>query len=203
MSNYTQENRHASIATPLGKDKLLLKGLTGAERVSALFEYKLRLQSADLNIDPDTILGKDATITIENPLKEGGKRYINGIVAAFGQSDVQDELAEYSAILVPKLWLATLTKDSRIFQKKTAKQILETIIKEDTKIANFSDSVMHAGTTVRELCLQYDETDFAFISRLMEEEGIYYYFEHSDGKHTLVLCDGPNAHSPVSEATTV
>jgi type VI secretion system secreted protein VgrG len=203
MSDYTQDNRRASITTPLGKDKLLLKSLNGSERVSALFEYKLSLQSTDTEIDPNTILGKVVTITIANPLKEGGTRYINGIVAAFGQSDITDELAEYSALVVPQLWLASLTKDSRIFQKKTVKEILEIIIKTDTGIADFRDSASQSGSAVREYCVQYDETDFAFISRLMEEEGIYYFFEHTDGKHTLVLCDAPNAHHDVAEAATV
>lgn len=203
MSDYTQDNRLLRITTPLEKDKLLLKSIRGAERLSALFEYEARLLSEDNEIDPGDILGKDVTIEIESAIKDGGTRYINGIVRSFGRTGNTGTLATYIAIIVPKLWLATLTTDCRIFQKKDAKTILSDIIKTDAGITDYKDSASDSGATERAYCVQYRETDFAFASRLMEEEGIYYYFEHASGKHTLVLSDAPGSHSDAPNAATI
>lgn len=200
---YTQTNRLLRITTPLGKDKLLIKSVRGIERLSALFEYEVSLLSDDNDIDYKKILGKDATITIESPVKNGGTRHINGIVRSFGRTGSTGPLAKYTAIIVPKLWLTTLTADCRIFQKKSAKTILSDLIKTDAGITDYKDSASDSGDADRPYCVQYRETDFAFASRLMEEEGIYYHFSHADGKHTMVLCDSPGSHSDASNAATL
>jgi type VI secretion system secreted protein VgrG len=97
----------------------------------------------------------------------------------------------YRAYLVPWLWMLTQTSDCRIFQNKTAPQIIQEIFTE----GNFQDFSLRLFVDYPqyEYCVQYRETDFAFISRLMEQEGIFYFFEHENGKHTLVLTDSPNA----------
>ncbi|MDR0902953.1 MAG: type VI secretion system tip protein VgrG, partial [Opitutaceae bacterium] len=200
MSDYTQDNCLLKISTPLGKDKLLLKSFHGVERLGELFEYEARMLSEDNAIDYTSILGKDVTVSIESPIKDGGTRYINGIVRSFGRTGNTGTLAKYAAVIVPRLWLASLTSDSRIFQKKTAKDILSDLIKTDAGITDYKDSASDSGTGERAYCVQYRETDFAFASRLMEEEGIYYHFSHEDGKHTLVLCDSPGSHAAASEA---
>jgi type VI secretion system secreted protein VgrG len=200
---YTQDNRLFSISTPLGKDKLLLKRVSGAESLGSLFAYEASLLSEDNEIGGKSILGKEVTITLKSPVKGGGTRYINGIVSAFGRTGNTATLARYTAIIVPKLWLASLTTDCRIFQKKNAKDILSEIIKTDAGITDYKDSVSGSGTRERPYCVQFRESDFAFASRLMEEEGIYYHFLHADGKHTLVLCDAPGSHSTASAAATV
>ncbi|OAM90610.1 type VI secretion system tip protein VgrG [Termitidicoccus mucosus] len=200
---YTQDNRAARITTPLGKDKLLLRSVRGVERLGGLFEYEARLLSTDVDIDYKQILGKEITITIESPMKDGGTRHINGIVRSFGQTGSAATLAKYTAIIVPKLWLTTRTVDCRIFQKKTAKDILSEIIKNDAGITDYKDSASSSGSAERAYCVQYRESDFAFASRLMEEEGIYYYFEHADGSHTMVLCDAPASHSAAPDAASI
>ncbi|MDF9832757.1 type VI secretion system secreted protein VgrG [Ereboglobus sp. PH5-5] len=203
MSDYTQDNRLLRITTPLGKDKLLLKSIRGVERLSTLFEYEARMLSEDNNIDYKDVLGKDVTIEIESAIKDGGTRYINGIVRSFGRTGSTGALARYVAVIVPKLWLTSLTTDCRIFQKKDTKTILSDIIKTDAGISDYKDSASDSGSTERPYCVQYRESDLAFASRLMEEEGIYYHFEHADGKHTLVLCDSPGSHSDASDAATI
>jgi len=203
MATYTQTNRLFRISTPLGGDKLLLKSVRGAERLSTLFEYEARLLSQDNNIDYKQILGKEVTITIDSPVTDGGTRYINGIVRSFGRTGSTGILTNYTAIIVPKLWLATLSSDSRIFQKKSAKTILSDLIKTQAGITDYKDSASDTGDTERPYCVQYRETNFAYVSRLMEEEGIYYHFTHADGKHTLVLCDSPGSHSDAPDAATV
>lgn len=200
---YTQDNRSARVTTPLGKDKLLLRGVRGIERLGGLFEYTVRMFSTDAAIDYRQILGKEITITIESPMKDGGTRHIHGIVRSFGQTGVTATLAKYTAVIVPRLWLATRTVDCRIFQKKTAKDILSEIIKNDAGITDYKDSASSSGSAERAYCVQYRESDFAFASRLMEEEGIYYYFEHADGSHTLVLCDAPASHPPATAAASI
>jgi type VI secretion system secreted protein VgrG len=187
---FTQDNRHIAIATPLGKDVLLLRGFSGQEVISQLFTFNLDLLS---EVDPairfDDIIGKNVTITVKHA---GGVRYINGIVRKFEQGGGDPAMAAYRAEVVPWLWLLTQTADCRIFQNKTVPDIISQIFKD----LGFTDFKMNLVRTYqpREYCVQYRESDFNFVCRLMEQYGIFYFFEHANGKHTLVLADAPNAH---------
>jgi type VI secretion system secreted protein VgrG len=198
---YTQTNRPAKIATPLGADKLLFKSLSGTERLGRPFQYELLLLSTDPDIDYKKIVGKEVTVTVKSPY-ESSTRYFNGVISSFAQTTYSKELSQYVATMVPKFWFTSLTADCRIFQNKPVKDILSTIIKTEGEVTDYRDSAS-ATTPTREYCVQYRETDFDFASRLMEEEGIYYFFEHKDGKHTLVLCDSPASHAKAEKADTV
>jgi type VI secretion system secreted protein VgrG len=195
---YTQENRLITIDTPLGKDVLLLDEFGGSEGLSSLFRFELSLFSEDHNIAFTNIIGKSVTISIM--LADGDKRFINGIVSRFSQGRGGDEaggdphFSFYTATIVPWLWLLTRTTDSRIFQNLSAPDIVEKIFREK----DFSDFkiLLQGSYEKRDYCVQYRETDFNFVSRLLEEEGIFYFFEHEDGKHTLVLADRPQGHKP-------
>jgi len=184
----TQENRAMNIDTPLGKDVLLLTGLKGIEGISAPFRYDLELISGESDIDFAKIVGKSVNISID--LAEVGKRLIHGIITYFSKADagVTDPNAKryypYRATLQPAFWLLSLTGDCKIFQKVTALEIVEQIFKEH-KI-NFKNETKGSYST-REYCVQYNETDFTFVSRLLEEEGIFYYFKHEKKLHTIVL----------------
>jgi len=190
----TQKHRGMAIGTPLGPDTLLLRGIAGTEELSTLFSYGLDLLSEDHAIDFDAIVGQNVSVRIETG--RGGTRYINGLVSAFSQSRRVGRLASYQATIVPWLWMLTRTSDCRIFQDKKVPDIIKQIMKDH----GFTDVEDRLTGSYREwtYCCQYRETDFNFISRLMEQEGIYYYFEHSNGKHAMVLCDAPSAHSPFS-----
>jgi len=190
--NYTQDNLLFSISTPLGKDKLLLNGFHGEEQVSGLFQFTLEMVSEDKALDFDEIVGKDATITIE--CSNGSKRYISGMVSRFVQAGITAEFSTYYAELRPWAWMLTMTTDSRIFQNKSVPDIIEAVFTD----LGFSDyrNALKGTYTAREYCVQYQESAFSFISRLMEDEGIFYFFEHTDGKHTLVLGDDADANSP-------
>jgi len=195
-STYTQENRFIAIDTPLGKDALLLASFTGTEAISQLFHFDLNLLSANHNIKFEDIVGKSATLSVI--LSDGSLRFINGVISSFSQqrgfqeTDSSLHLSSYSAELVPWLWLLTQTTDSRIFQNLSVPDIVEQIFTEqgfrDYKVS------LHDSYDQREYCVQYRETDFNFISRLMEDEGIFYFFEHEKGKHVLVLADSPEDH---------
>jgi type VI secretion system secreted protein VgrG len=195
---YTQENRLIAIDTPLGTDVLLLTGFSGAEGLSSLFTFELDMLSENHNIAFKDIIGKNVTVSIT--LADGDKRFFNGIISRFSQGRGGGEaggdplFSYYRATMVPWPWLLTMTADSRIFQKLSVPDIVEKIFSEK----GFKDFQirLHGSYDPRDYCVQYRETDFNFVSRLLEEEGIYYFFEHKDKKHTLILADVPEEHKP-------
>lgn len=201
---FTQENRLFELTTPLGSDALLLKGFSGTESVSRLFSYRLSLLSDNHRIAFSDIIGRNVTLTIL--LNSGEQRYINGIVASFSQSSSgtvrieTGDLSQYSATIVPWTWLLTRMSNIRIFQELTVPDIIERLLQE----RGFSDFSLrlHGHYERRVYCVQYRETDFNFIARLMEEEGIFYFFEHESGKHTLVLADSSVENPPCPEHET-
>lgn len=186
-----QANRKAAVITPLGEDALLLKSLSGTEELGRLFRLELELLSENHEIKFDEIVGQNATVRLSLP--EGKTRYWNGFVIRFAQLPSQGEVARYQATLAPWLWFLTRTSDCRIFQEMTAPDIIQQVFR-DHQFTDFKVSLSESYRT-RDYCTQYRETDFDFVSRLMEEEGIYYFFEHENGKHTLVLADSKSAHS--------
>jgi type VI secretion system secreted protein VgrG len=195
---YTQDDRLIAIDTPLGKDVLLLAGFDGTEAISSLFRFELRLLSENHNIVFEDIIGRNVTISVD--LADGEKRYFNGIISSFSQGsgggdpERAPHFSFYSAAMVPWFWLLTQTADSRIFQNLSVPDIVEKIFTEkgflDYRIS------LHESYEKRDYCVQYRETDFNYISRLLEDEGICYFFDHEDGKHTLVLADSPEDHKP-------
>uniref|UniRef100_UPI000A74ECDB type VI secretion system Vgr family protein n=1 Tax=Candidatus Thiosymbion oneisti TaxID=589554 RepID=UPI000A74ECDB len=123
-------------------------------------------------------------------------RYFNGIVSRFSHTGFDGSLAIYQATLVPWTWFLTRTTDCRIFQDRTVPDIVKDIFREHGH-TDFQEFLVEPHQS-RNYCVQYRETDFAFISRLLEQEGIHYFFRHADGKHTLVLADDNGAHHPVA-----
>jgi type VI secretion system secreted protein VgrG len=179
------------IDTPLGKDKLLLKGFRGSEGISRLFRFELDLLSENSDIKYTDIIGKNVTISLKQA--DGKSRHFNGIISRFGQGGADETFTTYHAEMVPWLWFLTRTADCRIFQKKSIPDIIKQIF-GDLGFNEFSDS-LKSSYQPREYCVQYRETDFNFVSRLMEEYGIFYFFKHEQGKHTLVLGDDPSANA--------
>ena len=189
---FTQENRLIAIETPLGKDVLLLQGFTGHEAISRLFSFQAELLSSNNSIKFADIVG--ARVTLRVSLADGGERYFNGFVSRFGQSGSDVRFTHYQMEIVPWLWFLTRNADCRIFQNMTIPDIVQQVFK-DRGFTDFKNSLTGAFET-REYCVQYRETDFNFVSRLMEQYGIFYYFEHQKNKHTLVLGNSPTAHQP-------
>lgn len=191
MPTYTQAGRPLAIRTPLGPDALLLTAVEGHEEVSGLFRFRLELIADRRTPVPfDGVLGKEATVALE-ALPEG-TRWINGIVCRLSQGPRDETFQHYEAELVPRAWLLTRKVRSRIFQRKTVPEILDEVLSGVPRR-------MELGGTyeARDYCTQYRESDFAFASRLMEEEGIRYYFVHSDGSHEMVVTDEPLQHPDV------
>lgn len=174
----SQKHREVAIETTLGEDVLLLISFSGTEQLGRLFEYKLELASEDYQIKPESIVGENVSIRLN--LGDKGIRYFNGHVSHFTQLTSSGQLARYRATVVPWFWFLTRTADCRIFQEKTVPEIIEQIF----RARGYTDYDKRLSCEYRtwEYCVQYRETDFNFISRLMEQEGIYYYFEHENGK---------------------
>jgi len=189
MGTFIQTALGVQITTPFGPNKLLVKSFRGEEGISELFQYNLELYSEDSSLDFSQIVGKSATLQIQ--LSNGGFRYVNGIVGRFTQAGRDQRFTTYLADLHPWLWLLTMNSNCRIFQNKSGLDIIKQTF-SDLGFTDFSDKTTATSPT-RDYCVQYRESAFDFVSRLMEEEGISYYFTHDTSTHTLVLVDGSNS----------
>lgn len=194
MAQLTQDNRLLSISSPLAKDELLLTSVEGSEVISQLFEFEIEVLSKNHSVTPEQLIGKPVTITLQNQQQ----RTFNGIVSRFVYGEVKaDNLRVYRMTMVPWLWFLTRTSGHRIFQNKTSKEIITQVFQD----LGFNDFDFKAGgnTAQREYCVQYNESDFEFVSRLLEEDGIAYYFEQKKDKHVMHIVDAQNAYQLCKE----
>jgi type VI secretion system secreted protein VgrG len=191
----------------VGASPLLLRSFRGSEGISRLFRFELDLLSENQSIDYTKVIGKPVTISVNQA--DGKPRYFNGVISRFGQGAAEGPFATYLAEMVPSLWLLTRVANCCIFQNMTAPDIIKKVLQAQN--VQIKDSISGSFAT-REYCVQYRETDFNFVSRLMEEEGIFYYFQHADGQHTMVLaydstastpCPGQNSFALYTESTAV
>ncbi|RQO54072.1 type VI secretion system Vgr family protein [Pseudomonas sp. KBW05] len=190
---FNQASRLAKITSPLGPDVLLLNAMGGGEELGRLFNYELQLTSLDANIDLNQLLGKPMSVGLQ--LADGGERHFHGIVARCSQDIDQGQFASYQVVLRPWFWLLSRTSDCRIFQNLSIPQIIKQVFR-DLGFSDFEDALSRPYREW-EYCVQYRETSFDFVSRLMEQEGIYYFFRHEQDRHVLVLADAYGAHTTV------
>lgn len=190
-----QADRLLQVKTPLGEDVLLLEHFSGSENVSGLFSFDLDLLAdmelgKDKQVVPENIIGKGVSVLLDAP---DGAKFFHGLVRRFVRGHQDERFAHYRAEVVPWLWLLTLKANCRIFQKESVVDII-------TKVLNEAGGDFRVSTkgsyTKWDYCVQYRETDFNFVSRLMEQEGLFYFFEHEQGKHTLVITDDNGTFPP-------
>ena len=192
----SQSNREASVHCALADDVLLFKELHGSEELGRLFEWRVQMLSHKDDIAIADVLGKSMTISVDLP--EGGKRHFNGLVTRFASTGWRDDFATYEAVLHPALWLLTRSSNCRIFQEMTALDIVKAVWSDAVYGGLIAfDSKGSATCATRSYCVQYRESDFNFVCRLLEEEGIYFYFTHGASAHTMVLADSYGGHSPI------
>jgi type VI secretion system secreted protein VgrG len=188
----SQTSRPFWIKTKLGDDALLLYHFSIAESVSSPFEFRVSMLSEDPKIDLKALLRTPAAIAIT--LASGEHRYFHGQFSQLRQAGRrEDKLVVYEGVIVPAFWFLNLTTDCRIFQNMSAKEIVEKLLKVN-KVSDFRFNLTK-DPPKREYCVQYRESDFNFCSRLLEDEGIFYYFEHTASAHTLVMADAKSAFS--------
>ena len=197
-TGFKQTNSALSVTTPFGADVLLLDAFQGTEAISQPFRFSLTMRSSNTGLDPALIVG--ASVTVKLALPGGPVRFFNGIVSRFMHAGGDKAFSSYSAELVPSLWLLTLSRDRVIHQNKTAADIIKAVLGE---FGVTFDAQLTGTYGSREYCVQYDETALEFISRLMEEEGIFYFFNFSDGGHTMVLGDSPAAHTDCTDGAAL
>jgi len=187
----TDDNRLIKVTSPLGPNALLFSQLTGSERLSQPFQFELSLRSDKGDLDADKILGQPVAVSCALP-SGNGERYFHGLVSDFTQLSYGERHHEYQVVLRPWFWFLTRTADCRVYQDMTVREIFEQLVKE----RGFSDFRFDLKGSYKKLayCVQYRETAFNFLSRLLEHEGIYYFFEHTAQKHTMVLVDDSAAH---------
>ncbi len=186
MSSFSQEDRLLHFTSPLGENVLLPEHLTGTEAISELFSFRVDLlATTGTAVDPAKIVGKPVTIGIL-ATSSGTERYINGFVSSFEGFGGDEEFNRYRAWIVPSLWALTLNKNTRVFQNQTVIEVIKAVL-GPYRISVTDDT--STSWTAMEYCTQYRETDFHFISRLMEQHGILYYFKHSQNEHNFTLQD--------------
>ena len=187
-------DRTMSITTPLGGDVLLFNTMSVTEELGRLPRYDITVLSEKKDIDPDKLLGQHVTVHLELP--DDSLRHYDAHVVRFALAGKRGRYYRYSMVARPWLWFLTRSSDCRIFQDLKVHQIIDEIFSKYKAKAVVDKLKGKDGYRKREYCVQYRETDFNFVSRLMEEEGIYYFIKHSDGKHEVVLCDSASSHDP-------
>ena len=201
MATATQKHRMIAVNSVLGEDVLLLGSMTVTEQLGCLFECDLELFSEKTDIKLADVLGTNMTVRLELPYKQG-TRYFNGLVTRFSYVGTRGLLyGVYRATLSPWLWFLTRTTDCRIFQNKKVPDIIKEVFREQG-FTDFKDA-LSGDYREWEYCVQYRETDFNFVCRLMEQEGMYCFFTHENGKHLLVLADNYGSHEKFPKYETV
>jgi type VI secretion system secreted protein VgrG len=195
----SQDQRQGKLTTPLGEDALALSRFSGTEGLSELFEFRIRAVSTQGGLDFASAIGQGSTVTLN--AQDDKKRYFHGVMTEARWAGTQEDLYIYQLVLRPWLWLLTRTSDCKIFAQMSPIAIIKQVF-SDRGFSDFRDATTGSPPTL-EYCVQYRETDFNFVCRLMEAYGIYYFFEHADGKHTLVLADAKSSHQQVPGLSSV
>ena len=182
-----------SLTSPLPAADLRFESMNVSSGLSILGEMQLGLLSERADLKPEDLLGKPVTVTVE--MRDETKRHFHGYVTRFGLGRHRGRYHGYRAVVRPWLWFLTRTSDCRIFQEESVPDIVKKVF-EDHGIANFEFKLFRSYRKWT-YCVQYRESDFNFIARLLEHEGIYWHFEHTDSAHKLVLVDSQSAHDAV------
>jgi len=196
MASYTQDDQPLAIETPLGKDTLLLESFEGEEQLSRLFSFRLVCLSVREQIDDSQIVGKQVSFRVNRG--DGSARWFTGNVARFSWLGRDDVLTRWSLEVVPGLWFASLTSDCKIFQDEAVPDVASQVLGDFPQVT--LSKKLTGSHPAWEYCVQYRETDFAFVSRLLEFEGVFYFFEHSQGGLKTVLADSGSAWSDCGDA---
>jgi type VI secretion system secreted protein VgrG len=198
-TGFVQASRLLTVTTPLGTDDLLLDGLEGSEGISEMFRFSLHMRSSSTALAAASVVGKP--LTVKMGIAGGPTRYVNGIVSRFVHSGFDQDFASYEAEVVPKLWLLTLSRGRKIYQAKSVTDIVKAVLGDFS--VTFDAAGLSGTYTALDYVVQYDETAFEFISRLMEQAGIFYFFKYADGSHTMMLGDSSSAFADCTGAATV
>jgi type VI secretion system secreted protein VgrG len=193
-----QAKRTAAFTTPLGEKMLALETFEASEGLSELFEFRVDALSKEATIDFDQILGRVCAVMLN--LGQSDQRCFNGVAVEAQATGMRGDLYSYRFLLRPALWLLTRTTNCFIWHDKSAMDIVQEVLrKRDVDFRNAASS----NSAKLEYCVQYRETDFNLVSRLMEQHGVYYFFEHTKDGHKMVLADAPSSHQPLPASASI
>ena len=192
--------RTVQVHTVLNAEQLKFRAMRGQEGLSQLFEFEVDMVSPSFNLDLKMLLGTSLTLELQD---EGASRFLNGTVVRFelvGRANETGRHYVYRALVQPWLWYLTRTTDCRIFQNMSVPDVLDEVL---GKYGFEYEKRLSGSYRPWEYCVQYQESDFAFVCRLMEHEGIAYHFEHRNGSHLLVLADDIGGYSTLPGHATI
>lgn len=173
----------------------------GTEAVSDVFQFDVLFSSEDRDIVLSKLIGKDASLELR---RQGGvSRFVHGIVSSARHVSDGKDVSFYHVRIVPKLWRLRHRHDARVFQELTVVDIIKQVLEGAGLLPENMRFVCPKSYAPREYCVQYRESDFAFISRVMEEEGMFYLFEHTDAAHVLVIADSKAAFAPIASPSSI
>ncbi len=191
----SQEHRQISVKSALPADTLLFDAMSTSEQLGRLPEFRVQLLSEDSDVKIADVLGKPMLVEME--MTDGGNRHFHGIVTRFGSVGWDGKYAKYEAIVHPWLWLLKKSATCRIFQEKSVPDIVKEVCSAYGGLASLSISSLSGTYDPVGYCVQYRETDFDFVCRLLEDVGIYFYFTYTDSSHTMVLADSYSTHTMI------
>jgi type VI secretion system secreted protein VgrG len=199
MARFDRSNSILQLTTsPLGQDVLVPTAISGHEAISQPFSYRVQMISDQGGIDPDQMLHMPGCLVLRRDQEPA--RYFHGIFQEFAASgQARPDIFAYTAVLVPKVWFLSQTIDCRVFQEKSVKDILEQMF-QDAGVTDV-DFRLYAQPHQRAYTVQFNETDLQFATRLMEETGLFYFFEHDADRHTLVITDNNDAFHDIPDAS--
>lgn len=192
--DFEQKERTAELVTPLGRDELVLTRFDGTESLSELFVYQIEATSNRQDIDFDKLIGKNCCVKLKS--YGNATRYFNGVLVDADWSGAKNNLYAYRLVLRPWLWLLGRKATCRIFKDKSVFDIIEEVFQE-SGFKDFQIRASRGDYEKIEYCVQYRESDLSFVSRLLEEWGVYTHFEHDEQRHQLMLCDSRSCHKPM------
>jgi type VI secretion system secreted protein VgrG len=194
----TQAHRDIAVTSALAADTLLFRSMSGTEQLGRLPEYRIRLASAQKEIQIGAVLGKPMGVHVN--LADGGVRHFHGVVTRFRHVGRDGDMAAYEATVHPWPWLLTRSSNCRIFQDMTVPDIVAQVCGAPAYggLVDLSTSMLDGSYAPVPYCVQYRETDFNFVCRLLESAGIYFFFVHDSARHTMVLADSYGAHVPIA-----
>lgn len=201
--DYRQAGRLLTVSSPLGEDVLLAEFLAGVEALSRPFAFRLVCAGKADDIEADELVGLPVTMTIDMGFDGGKRRYVNGLVQRLTRGEtLGGGYRRYSLDIVPWFQFLAHASDHRFFSDRTVPQIISEIF-DEFHYDNYNLGKLTKEYLPREYCVQYGETYFDFISRLLEEEGIFYYFMHENGSHTMTFGDSPSAYQKCEESDLI
>ena len=192
MAEYTQQNRILAFTSPLGADTLLAVRFTGSEEVSELFDYQVDLYAdSQTTINSSALIGKRVTVALQ-VTDAGTHRYFNGIVASLESGGGDSFFHTYRVRMVPTLWLLSLNQQTRVFQDKSVLDILREVLAPYSIVPRIETQAAYLPL---EYCTQYRETDLDFLARILQQQGIFFYFTHTQADHVISRMRPPCSRS--------